>query len=173
MRKGRGKCTGGRAAAAGLAMLACGGEALAQDPPQPLTAAAARALDEALADERHALSIYEAAIARFGPIRPFVNIARAEARHIEALTLLYQRYDATMPDPAAPAAPASLPDNLAELCAQGVEAEIANITLYDERLLPAVAAYPDITSVMTRLRDASRDNHLPAFRRCAGRANAG
>ncbi len=173
MRRGRGKCRGGRAAAAGLAMLACAGDALAQDPPQPLSAAAAAALDEALADERHALSTYEAAMARFGPIRPFVNIARAEARHIEALTVLYERYGATMPDPAAAVAPASLPDNLAELCAQGVEAEIANIALYDERLLPAVAAYRDIAAVMIRLRDASRDNHLPAFRRCAGRANAG
>lgn len=169
MRKGRSICRGRRAAAAGLAMLTCGGEALAQNPPQPLSAPAAAALDAALADERHALSTYQAAIARFGPVRPFVNIARAEERHIEALTVLYERYGATMPDPAAPVAPTSLPEKLTDVCALGVQAEIANMALYDERLLPAVAAYPDIAAVMSRLRDASRDNHLPAFRRCAGR----
>jgi hypothetical protein len=150
-------------------MLACSGDALAQSPAQPLSVPAAAALDEALADERHALSTYEAAIARFGPVRPFINIARAEERHIAALTALYERYGATMPAPAPPVAPASLPDSLADLCALGVVAEIANVALYDERLLPAVADYPDIVATMTRLRDASQQNHLPAFQRCAGR----
>jgi hypothetical protein len=153
-------------------MSACGSGALAQSPPQPLTPPAAAALGEALADERHALSTYEAAMARFGPIRPFVNIARAEARHIEALTTLYRHYGAPMPPPAAAVDPAGLPATPAEVCALAVEAEIANVALYDKRLLPAAAAYPDIVAVMSRLRDASRDNHLPAFRRCAGRAGA-
>jgi hypothetical protein len=50
-----------------------------------------------------------------------------------------------------------------------VNAEIANRDLYGRTLLPAVISYPDITAVMTRLRDASEQNHLPAFRRCGGR----
>jgi AcrR family transcriptional regulator len=49
------------------------------------------------------------------------------------------------------------------------EAEIANRDLYDRQLLPAVAAYSDITLVMQRLRDASENNHLPAFQRCVSR----
>jgi hypothetical protein len=33
----------------------------------------------------------------------------------------------------------------------------------------AATAYPDITQVMQRLRDASEENHLPAFERCAAK----
>ena len=33
----------------------------------------------------------------------------------------------------------------------------------------AAAAYPAITQVMQRLRDASAENHLPAFERCAAK----
>jgi hypothetical protein len=61
-------------------------------------------------------------------------------------------------------------ETLSDACKIGVGAEIANRDLYDGNLLPAVAAYPDITRVMQRLRDASEVNHLPAFQRCANRS---
>jgi hypothetical protein len=66
------------------------------------------------------------------------------------------------------AAPAA-PETLVDACKIGVEAEIANRDLYDGNLLPAGAAYPDITLVMQRLRDASEENHLPAFERCVAK----
>ena len=108
-------------------------------------------------------------MARFGPIRPFANIARAEERHIGALMQLYRRYGLAVPPPAPPVQPASLPDTPRELCERAVDAERANVALYDARLLPQVSAYADVRSVMQRLRDASRFNHLPAFQRCARR----
>jgi hypothetical protein len=85
---------------------------------------------------------------------------------------MYKTYGISVPENGyvtgaltAPVAPATL----AEACKIGIEAEIANRDLYDRTLLPAVKTYPDITRVMQRLRDASEENHLPAFRRCVGR----
>jgi len=139
---------------------------------KPLTPEARSALDSALQDERNAEAVYGAVIRKFGNVRPFSNIIAAERRHASMLIDLYKTYGISVPENgyatgalAAPVAPATL----AEACKIGVEAEIANRDLYDETLLPAVAAYPDITQVMRRLRDASEENHLPAFRRCANR----
>lgn len=133
--------------------------------PQPVI----EALDLALADERHALATYQAVIARFGEVRPFVNIARAEQRHIDALLPLYDRFDARVPEDQTVIDPETHSLDLKSLCQIGVDAEIENVRLYDEELLPAVADYPEITSVMGALRDASANNHLPAFRRCVDR----
>lgn len=52
-----------------------------------------------------------------------------------------------------------------------IEAEVENIALYD-RLLPAIAD-ASVRHVLQNLQDASRDNHLPAFRRCLERENGG
>lgn len=43
------------------------------------------ALDHALDDEYRARATYRAVLARFGLVRPFVNIVESEGRHIEAL----------------------------------------------------------------------------------------
>lgn len=52
-----------------------------------------------------------------------------------------------------------------------IKAEVENIALYD-RLLPAIAD-DSVRHVLQNLQDASRDNHLPAFRRCLERENGG
>jgi hypothetical protein len=139
---------------------------------QTLTPAAEAALGSALQDERHAEAFYAAVMAKFGDARPFVNIIEAERQHQALLIGLYETYGLAVPEngyaTGALDAPAA-PETLAEACKIGVDAEIANRDLYDGNLLPAVAAYPDITLVMQRLRDASEENHLPAFQRCANR----
>lgn len=133
----------------------------------PLNRAALAALDAALLDERQALATYRAILGRFGPVRPFVNIAASEERHISALLGLYRLYAAAAPPE--PALTYRAPSTLREACLQAIQAEIDNAALYEDELLPSVAAYPDIAEVMGRLRDASRDRHLPAFRKCAER----
>lgn len=135
--------------------------------PPALTPVAKRALDTALADERQSLLTYRAVMARFGEVRPFSNIAAAEERHIAALTTIYRRYGASVPGEWPPTPPP--PRSLREACHQAVDAEIANASLYETALLPAVTSYPDITAVMVRLRDASQFRHLPAFQRCLQR----
>jgi rubrerythrin len=59
------------------------------------------------------------------------------------------------------------PASLAEACATGIEAEIENEALY-ARLLDRVTD-PSARAVMQRLQAASRERHLPAFRRCLAR----
>ena len=135
-----------------------------------LDAATVAALEEALEDEHKARATYGAVIAAFGPVRPFVNIVESEGRHAAALEDLFARHGLVAPadrwagrvDP---------PSSLAAACEAAVAAEVDNAAMY-ERLLAAVAA-PDVRAVLERLRDASRQNHLPAFRRCLARERGG
>ncbi|MGV6818903.1 MAG: ferritin-like domain-containing protein [Parvularcula sp.] len=143
--------------------------AAGEGPRGPLPPQVLAALGEALADERKALATYEAVMRRFGPIRPFVNIADAERRHIAAVVKLYEAYGETAPNIIGKAEPAALTTPLEEICKIGVQAEIENVALYDDCLLPAVRHYPYIEAVLTRLRNASWDNHKPAFERCVAR----
>lgn len=135
----------------------------------PLPVAVVEALNLALADERQALATYQAVLERFGEVRPFVYIALAEQRHIDALLGIYARYGVPVPLDESQPESATRSLNLAELCQIGVAAEIENVRLYDEQLLPSVQAHPDISSVLRALRDASADNHLRAFERCSSR----
>ena len=155
-----------------MALLVIGLLAAAPAWSQTLTLEAEAALGSALQDERHAEAFYAAVMAKFGDARPFSNIINAERQHEAMLIGLYETYGVAVPEngyaTGAMLAPAA-PETLADACRIGVEAEIANRDLYDGNLLPAVAAYPDITLVMQRLRDASEENHLPAFQRCVNR----
>lgn len=134
-------------------------------PAGELSVEAETAIREAIDDEYKALTTYEAVMAEFGRIRPFVMIARAEEQHISSLKAVFDKYGVDIPSNpyiGKIAAPASTSAS----CQAGVEAEIANAALYVERLLPAVSEYPDITNVFTNLRNASQEKHLPAFERC-------
>ncbi len=128
-----------------------------------LTQAAQAALVYALdgeAGEYMARAEYKAIIAKFGPVQPFVNILRAEEKHIAALQQQCIRYGVTIP---MDTKTGTAPETLLEAATIGVVAELANVEMYEETLLPAVAAYPSLVTVFTNLRDASELNHLPAF----------
>ncbi len=130
-----------------------------------------QALNEALDDEYHSWSTYDQVIADFGEQRPFTNIRDAEARHIGALRVLYERYQVPFP-PNAWLGKVERYETLQAACHAAAAAEIANAALYD-RLFAAVAARDDITEVFHRLLEASQDRHLPAFRRCEQRGAGG
>jgi hypothetical protein len=135
-----------------------------------LTASEIQALHDALDDEYRAWATYDQVIRDFGEQPPFSNIREAEARHIEALRVLYARYGLTVPDNPWPGKVARYA-SLQEACAAGVAAEIENGALY-ERLL-ASTQRPDILTVFRNLQEASQQRHLPAFRRCAERGAGG
>ena len=135
----------------------------------PVPEGVVAAMDAALADERNAVVNYQAVLDRFGPVRPFVNIAAAEQRHINALLNLYNSYNIPVPTDDTVVEPIFETADLQTLCDLGVQGEIDNVRLYDEELLPAVVGHADIVDVMTRLRDASALRHKPAFERCAAR----
>jgi len=135
-----------------------------------LTAAETDALGEALDDEYCAWATYDQVIADFGEVPPFGNIREAEARHIEALRGLFDRYGLGVPENPWPGKVARYA-NLHEACAAGVAAEIENGALY-ERLL-ASTRRADILTVFRNLQEASQHRHLPAFQRCVERGAGG
>ncbi|MCB9436098.1 MAG: hypothetical protein H6673_03785 [Anaerolineales bacterium] len=130
----------------------------------PLTDEAIEALEAGLQDEYHAYATYGAIIDQFGAVAPFTTIQYSESQHIQALVRIFERYGLDVPE----AEPMTVPtfDTLADACAAGAAAEIANFDLYDE-WLETVSDYPDLVRVFTALRNASEFNHLPAFEACA------
>jgi hypothetical protein len=127
----------------------------------------AAAMLAGLMDEYHAYAIYQAVIDQFGEVAPFVNIQAAEAQHIAAHEFMFERYELDIPEPIV-LVPAPVFDSLQDACQTAVDAEIANMNLYDEWLV-TVQNYPDLVQVFSSLRNASEFNHLPAFERCASR----
>lgn len=132
----------------------------------PLKPEEEQALKEAIADEYKARAFYQATIDRFGEIRPFSNIINAETRHAEMVANLFVQYGLPVPEDSY-AGKVAAPESLLAACEAGVQSEIENKELYD-RLLVNVSQ-PDIRLTLERLRDASQNNHLPAFQRCQRR----
>ncbi len=117
------------------------------------------ALETALKDEYHAYAFYSAVIAKFGPVAPFTNILNSEASHIQALQTLMTRYG--VPIPANPyTGNIQAPATLTEALQAGVDAEIANVGVYDTL---SFVEQPDIRAVFEQLSAASQTKHLPAF----------
>ncbi len=124
------------------------------------------ALNTAINDEYKAHAVYDAVIKKFGSVKPFIMIIRAEEQHISSLKELYDKYGVVIPADNW-LGNVTVPDSIKDSCQLGVDAEIANAALYKDELLPLVTDYPDITAVFNSLMSASEVNHLTAFKRCA------
>lgn len=164
-------CASDRSACLCRACVAPAGAATAVD------GATADALRETLVDERRARAFYSSVMAVHGEVRPFSNIIHAEERHASVIETLMERHGVAVPADAAGELPA-VPGTLAECNRLAARLERDNIAMYD-RLLKDVAE-PDIRAAFENLRDASLNNHLPAFERWssgtgpgAGRRGAG
>ena len=126
----------------------------------PLSDAVIEAMIAGYTDEFNAYSVYAAIVAQFGELRPVSMIMNAEAQHMNAWAFLFERYGVALPELQAPELPTLATYTDAVTLAR--DAEIANIDLYDV-MLATVADYPDMVQIVTNLRDASLNNHLPAF----------
>ena len=132
----------------------------------PLSEPERAAVLEALDDEHLAWATYDQVLHDFGPVRPFLNIRAAEARHTGALEALCRRYAVPIPNnPWIGRVPRY--DSIHDACLAGITAEIENAALYER--LNAVTQHPDVLRVFHNLCSASQQRHLPAFRRCASR----
>jgi len=118
--------------------------------------------------EYAAYATYDAILNEYGNVNPYANIMAAEARHIDALKEILDQYEVAYPTENPYLGMLEAPDSLAEAAQAGVDAEIANVALYDEQLT-AVSDYPDIVEVFVNLQAASQEQHLPAFQRAAAR----
>lgn len=135
---------------------------------QTLDEQAQQALVAALNDEYTAKATYQKVLDTFGDVRPFSNIINAEQTHINLLLPLFEKYGVPVPEENQYAAAPEFA-TLQDALQAGIDAEIANANLYNELLANVKEA--DIIAVFTRLRDASQENHLPAFERALDGGN--
>jgi len=121
------------------------------------------ALEEALDDEYRAEAMYEAAIAAFGPVRPFVQIAETERRHADSLLQVFERYGFD-PPPNRWRGQIARPADIHEACRVAKTAEESSALMYDR--LIATIREDDVRAIFRMLRESSQLRHLPAFDRC-------
>ena len=114
----------------------------------------------AIQDEYLARAEYELIIEKYGAMRPFTNIVKAEETHINMLIPLFDKYGFPVPENTAKDH-VVLPKDLKEAFETGVQAEIGNIEMYEKFLKNELS--DDVRDVFQRLRDAS-GNHLKAFK---------
>lgn len=140
------------------------------DMSSMLNAPERRALHDALDDEYKAWAIYDQVLHDFGDQRPFSNIRDAEARHIEALRSLFQRYGLEVPTNAWPGRVPRFA-SVREACQAAVTAEENNVAMYDR--LEQSTTRADLLMVFENLRRASQERHRLAFQRCTDRGPRG
>ncbi|MGD9910326.1 MAG: DUF2202 domain-containing protein [Candidatus Izemoplasmatales bacterium] len=117
-------------------------------------------LTYAIQDEYLAQAEYNAIIDTYGAVKPFTNIVLAEQTHINLLLPLFETYGIEVPVNDA-YLNVVIPDSLTSALATGVDAETANIAMYETFL--AQADLPeDVATVFTYLVSASQ-SHLDSF----------
>lgn len=124
----------------------------------------------AIQDEYLAQAEYDVIMSEFGVDRPFSNIAKAEAKHIELLLPLFEAHGIPVPDNNA-SEKTVVPSTLSEIYKTGVEAEIKNIDMYEKFLKEDLPE--DVRTAFESLKAAS-ENHLRAFEKASeGQNGAG
>ncbi len=116
----------------------------------------------ALIDEVNARETYAAIIETYGQIKPFTNIMLAEQTHINLLLPLFETYGIEVPEIQVDIL---VPETIESAYQLGVQAEIANIALYEKFLEQDLP--DDVRSVFEKLVEAS-NHHLAAFSRVRG-----
>ncbi len=117
-------------------------------------------LNYAIQDEYLAKAEYQAIINEFGEVMPFVRIIQAEDNHIALLLGLFETYGFVVPEDNS-AENVVIPESITSALATGVEAEEANIAMY--QLFLAQEDLPeDVKAAFEYLMQASQ-HHLKAF----------
>lgn len=123
-------------------------------------------LTYAIQDEYLAQAEYETIMLKYGVQKPFSSIVASEGTHISLLLPLFEAYGVEVPKNDA-ASHTVIPLTLADSYQAGVEAEIANIAMYEKFLEEDLPE--DIKVVVEKLKAAS-EKHLAAFEKNAARA---
>lgn len=133
----------------------------------PPSAEVIDAMTSGYLDEVNAAAVYAAIIDQFGELRPFTNIAAAEQQHSDAWAFLFDRYGLDLPE-LTPTVTVPEFATVTDACRFALDAEVGNAALYDT-MLATFTDYPDITQIVTSLRDASEQNHNSALQNCISR----
>jgi len=115
----------------------------------------------AIQDEFLARAEYEHIINKYGDVKPFANIIKAEESHIAMLKPLFGKYNFSVPVDNAKDHLIT-PTDIKESLKTGVQAEIDNIAMYERFLKEPLN--DDVKAVFTELLNASK-NHLEAFQK--------
>jgi hypothetical protein len=126
------------------------------------------ALEEALDSESRAEATFEAAIAAFGPVEPFVGVVEAARRNTDDLLRLFERHGL---EPPANRWRGRIPKpaDVAEACQTARNAVQDAAGCYD-RLIDRIEA-EDARAVIQRLRDVARAMDLPMLKDCCDRSH--
>ena len=124
-------------------------------------------LNHAIQDEYLARAEYELIMKKYGSIRPFSNIIRAEQSHISWVSAMLEKYGFPVPKDTSQNH-VVMPSSMKAALETGVQSEINNIAMY-EKFLAQPNLPIDIRDLFLRLQRGSR-NHLRAFRNNLGRA---
>ncbi len=116
-------------------------------------------LQVTLADEYKARAEYVALVDVYGEVSPLVELIQAETKHVDALTRLFEMYGLDVPADNG-AEFAVVPASLEEAYQIGIEAEVYNISLYENYLTTDLPT--NVETVFTHLMSAS-ENHLATF----------
>lgn len=115
----------------------------------------------AVQDEYIARAEYAAIIEEFDVTRPYSNILKSEETHLDYLKDIYETYNLVFPKDESSAL-LVMPTSLLEAAKAGVEAEIANIAMYEKFLKYELPE--DIKNVFDTLVNGSK-NHLAAYQK--------
>lgn len=113
--------------------------------------------------EYAAAAAYTAVLEEFGAdVEPYASILQAEQRHVDALIRQLERYGVEVPEDTW-AGELSAPDDLQQAAQAWADGEVANVAMYDDLLARLGDQDPRLERVLTNLRRASQEMHLPAF----------
>ena len=127
-------------------------------------------LTYAIQDEYLAQAEYTAILNAYRTGSPFVNHLKAENSHISLLAKLFETYGIAMPENTA-GTQITVPDSLDEAYEAGLQAEIANIAMYDA-FLGQTGLPEDVRTTFTALKNASQ-NHLASYTQSRGKTGNG
>lgn len=127
-------------------------------------------LTYAIQDEYLAQAEYTAILNAYKTGAPFVSSLKAEENHISLLAKLFDTYGIAVPENTAQTL-VTVPGSLDEAYDAGIQAETANIAMYDA-FLAQTDLPEDVRSAFTALRNAS-ENHLGAYTRSCGKTGNG
>ena len=144
------------------------GQVTGTSTASPPAGSVAAAVWEALmgpTGEYAAAASYQAVIAAFGPVEPYVSIEAMEQNHISALTRQLARLGVVAP-PNPYLGTIAAPADLVAAANAWAEGERKNVALYDG-LFSAASSDAGVTRVFTNLRGSSLEAHLPLFEAAA------
>lgn len=124
------------------------------------------ALEEALDSEYRAEATFEAAIAAFGPVEPFVGVVELARRNADDLLRLFERHGLEPPANRWRGKIAK-PADVTGAC-QSARAAAQDAAWCYDRLIDRIEA-EDARAVIQRLRDSARAMDLPMLEDCRDR----